>query len=350
MSETVRKPAAFRLDPPEPEAPRPRRLPRAGAAPEITFEAGEPAADRALVSVPPRPRPRGWRWGALFVSSLGALVSLGLGLSVTRLIEDLFARSAVFGWIALGLAGLAGLAAAAIIAREMWGLARLDRIEVVQVQAARALNQDDGDAAKAVIAALKDIYGGRADAAWGLAAVREQDGLILDPRDRVRLAERALLAPLDEAAHRLIARGARRVALVTTVTPAAALDILFVAAFNLRLLRQLAGLYGGRPSGLATLKLARLVVGHLAVTGGLALTDSLMQHVVGKGLIGRLSARFGEGTVNGILTARIGLAAREVCRPIPQEPKAKETLASLLREAFSFDAGEAANAPRRTRA
>ena len=50
---------------------------------------------------------------------------------------------------------------------------------------------------------------------------------------------------------------------------------------------------------------------------------------MGKGLLGRLSARFGEGTVNGILTARVGLAARDVCRPIPQEASAKDTLGSL---------------------
>ena len=75
-----------------------------------------------------------------------------------------------------------------------------------------------------------------------------------------------------------------------------------------------------------------MVVGHLAVTGGLALSDNLIQHVVGKGLLGRLSARFGEGAVNGILTARVGLAARDVCRPVPQETTAKETLGSLLRE------------------
>ena len=136
-------------------------------------------------------------------------------------------------------------------------------------------------------------------------------------------------------AHRIIAHAARRITLLTTVAPTPALDILFVAAQNLRMMRELATLYGGRPSTLATLRLARMVVSHLAVTGGIALSDNLIQHVVGKGLLGRLSARFGEGTVNGILTARVGLAARDVCRPIPQEASAKETLGSLMKELVS---------------
>jgi putative membrane protein len=78
-----------------------------------------------------------------------------------------------------------------------------------------------------------------------------------------------------------------------------------------------------------------MVISHLAVTGGIALSDNLLQHVVGRGLLGRLSARFGEGTVNGILTARVGLAARDVCRPIPQETSAKDTLGSLMKELVS---------------
>ena len=127
----------------------------------------------------------------------------------------------------------------------------------------------------------------------------------------MRLAERYLVDPLDEVAHRIIAKRARRVTLLTTVTPAAALDMLFVGAQNLSMLREIASLYGGRPSTLATFRLARMVVTHLAVAGGLALSDNFIHLFVGKGILGRLSARFGEGAVNGILTARIGLAARE---------------------------------------
>ena len=39
--------------------------------------------------------------------------------------------------------------------------------------------------------------------------------------------------------------------------------------------------------------------------------------------------------MNGILTARVGLAARDVCRPIPQETSAKDTLGSLMKELVS---------------
>lgn len=329
-----RRPQAFRIDP----APRPdkvRRQPRAIQASKIKFEEERDGQD---VVVPPAPLPssRTLRWGSLLVSTLFGLFLMWAGLSVTNLIDELFQRSQYLGWIGLGLAGLAGLAALAIILREIWGLLRLSRIEHIQTDAARALNHDDDAAAKRVLVALKDIYRNRPDAAWGLKTLAEHESDVMDGKDRIRLADRDLVSAFDDEAHRIIARRSRRVTMLTAVTPAAALDILFVAAQNLRMLREIASLYGGRPSVLATFRLARMVVGHLAVAGGLALSDSVIQHVVGKGLIGRLSARFGEGAVNGILTARIGLAARDVCRPIPQAAEAKETLASLTRELLSF--------------
>ena len=336
MTDGQRQPRAFVIDPPDPHEIKTetRRKPRAITG--IRFEP-EGGGDQPVVAPAPLPVSRQFRWGMLLGGALFSLIVMWAGLSISQLIEDFFSRSPALGWLASGLAVLAALAAGAIILREVLALIRLRKIESIQADAAHTLNADDPASGKRVIAELRSLYRNRPEQQWGLTALAEHDSDIMDPRDRLRLAERYLIIPRDEDAHRIIARAARRVTLLTTVTPAAALDILFVAAQNLRMMRELASLYGGRPSTLATLRLARMVVSHLAVTGGLALSDNLLQHVVGKGLLGRLSARFGEGAVNGILTARIGLAARDVCRPVPQETTAKETLGSLLRELVATD-------------
>jgi len=323
----------------KPRGPKAFVIDKRHAAAAIEFTADQPSRELTVTPPAPLPRSRTMGWGMILLTSLLSLIAMWAGLAATRLIEEFFARSQILGWAALTIAALAGFAALAIAIREIWGLKRLKRIEHLQADAARAINDDDATAAGNTIAALGHLYRGRHDTAWGLTSLAEHDADIIDPRDRVRLAERYLLLPLDAEAHRIVARAARRVTLLTAMTPAAALDILFVTVLNLRMLRQLAGLYGGRPSTLATLRLARMVVGHLAVTGGLALSDSLIQHLVGKGLVGRLSARFGEGAVNGILTSRIGLAARDVCRPVPQEASAKESLGSLLRELVTLNEG-----------
>ncbi len=71
--------------------------------------------------------------------------------------------------------------------------------------------------------------------------------------------------------------------------------------------------------------------------------DSLLGQVVGHGVAARLSARLGEGVVNGLLTARIGLAAMDLCRPLPflgvQRPKAGDFLGDLTRGQNDIDRG-----------
>ena len=335
MTGNHRKPTAFILDDEE----------KLKSRHKIEFETHESVGELVALPQVPHRTSKGFRWGFVLVSALASLLSLWAGLTITTLIEDFFARSAPLGWLALGIAGLTGLAALAIIFRETWGLARLRRIEHIQEISARAINLDETAAATETISSLESIYGNRSDTAWGMKTFRDHKNDIMDPRDRIKLLDRLVIRPLDDESHRIIARRARRVTLLTTVTPAAALDIVFVAAQNLRMLRELAELYGGRPSTLSTLKLARMVMAHLAVTGGLALSDNLIQHLVGKGLLGRLSARFGEGAVNGILTSRIGLAARDVCRPVPEAESTKETLGSLLRELVTLNEGKEAGTP-----
>lgn len=327
-----RQPRAFILD-------EENKIPRSKAPRQtsIAFETDPADVQPPAVLAPAPPPLRAARWASLLFGALTGLFLVWAGLAATGLIEEAFRRAAALGWLAVALAGLAAFAALAIAFREIWGLIRLNRIEHVQADAAQALTSDDRAAARRAADAVVALNRGRVDSLWGLDQVRRHAGDVMDESDRLRLVERHLVLPRDADAHRIIARAARRVTLITTVTPVAALDIAFVAVQNLRMVRELASLYGGRPSTFATLRLVRMVMAHLAVTGGLALSDNLLQHVVGKGLIGRLSSRFGEGAVNGILTARIGLAARDVCRPIPQEASAKETLGSLLRELVSLD-------------
>jgi putative membrane protein len=334
----TRAPQVFVLDRDD-EKPKSRKAPK--------IEMAEEAIPADLIVLPhttSSPTKR-FRWGTILITALFALIVMWAGLTITQLVESFFARNAWLGWSALVLAALAGFAAVAIVTREVWGLYRLNQIEALQEKIARALNLSDNTLAKAAVGELETLYASRPDQSWALKTYRSHDQDIIDATDRLRLMDRIVLHPMDEEANRIIAKRARRVTLITTVTPLAALDILFVAAINLGMLRELAALYGGRPSTVATLKLARMVMTHLAVSGGLALSDNLIQHVVGKGLLGRLSARFGEGAVNGILTSRIGLAAIDVCRPIPSSKPNRETLGKLLTEIVRFGGKDETDAP-----
>jgi putative membrane protein len=80
------------------------------------------------------------------------------------------------------------------------------------------------------------------------------------------------------------------------------------------------------------IKLMRHVIAHLAVTGGMAASDSLIQQVLGHGVAAKLSARLGEGILNGLLTARLGLAAVDVTRPLPFSALPRPVLSDLVKD------------------
>ena len=329
MTDMPRNPQVFRITT---ETERPKK-----SAPKIEFAPIEehPVVITAPMAEANAKRPR-LRWGYLLITALLSLAALWFSLSLTNLIASLFAWSMSLGWLSVALASVAGVALAAILLHEFIGLMRLRKVERLQINTAKAFNQNDRKAAAAARDELQSLYSTRADLSWNYAQWRSHDEDIIDPPAAMRLAERLLLEPLDEAAHRIIAKRAKRVTLLTTVTPTATLDILLVGSQNLMMIRELAEVYGGRPSFFATIRLVRMAAAHLAVTAGLALSDNLLHLVVGKGLLGRLSARFGEGAVNGILTSRIGLAACDVLRPIAKTDSKRETLASLIKELANF--------------
>ena len=158
----------------------------------------------------------------------------------------------------------------------------------------------------------------------------------MDGRDLLMLAERDLIAPLDARAKALASAAARRVSVVTAVSPRAFFDVAFVLWESVRLIRRIAAIYGGRPGTLGLFRLLKAVVSHLAVTGSIAVGDTLLQQFVGHGLAGRLSAKLGEGVVNGLMTARIGLSAMDVCRPLPFLTEERPRLKDLAGDLVSF--------------
>jgi len=111
---------------------------------------------------------------------------------------------------------------------------------------------------------------------------------------------------------------------------------------NLRMIRRIAEIYGGRSGTLGSWRLARAVMTHLVATGAVAVGDDLIGSVAGGGVLSKISRRFGEGVVNGALTARVGVAAMEVCRPLPFTRGKRPSVTGLVKRALTGLFGRAA--------
>jgi putative membrane protein len=313
-----------------------RRGPRAFASTDVqplteTVESySDPLPEAATLPVAPR---MGWM-ARLLWGTAGLLVSLGLGLAINALIDSLFATNPWLGWVGLTIAGLFVLALIGVVIREAASLWRLRTLDHLKTQSLAVFETDNLKQADAVLGELRTIYAPRPDLSRALDKLTTNRPQFFDGGELLKFGERTLMAPLDARAKALTAASARRVALVTAVSPRALVDIAFVVWESVRLGGAIARLYGARPGLWGTWRLFGAILGHLAVTGGLVLTDGVVEQLVGQGLAARLSQRLGEGVVNGLMTVRVGIAAIRVVRPLPfttePQPMVRDYLPELV--------------------
>ena len=332
----MKAPFARPLDPETGEVTTGRRprafAPEAAPVPEvIEVLSDEPKVELAAEVAAP-PKLIGWLGRIVWIAG-GLLVSLALGLATERLVSELFATQPWLGWVAVAIVVVLAVALVAIIFREVASLMRLRTLDRVRAEALRVIETDDARKGRAIATELLGIYGRRPDLARAREELEANGKHVFDGAEHVRLSERLLMAQLDARARALTAASARRVALVTTVSPRALVDIAFVIFESVRLGGDIARLYGARPGVIGTWRLMGAILAHLAVTGGLVLTDGVVEQLLGQGLAAKLSARLGEGVVNGLMTVRVGIAAMRVVRPLPfvavKQPMVKDFIPEL---------------------
>ncbi|MEM0899131.1 MAG: TIGR01620 family protein [Pseudomonadota bacterium] len=281
------------------------------------------------------PRKKRFRLFGWIVSILFTILSIAFGLWLEQLVITLFERNPLLGWGALGLIGLLALLVLIVIIREITAIMRLKSIASLHSDIRASIEAGDDKALKKAANRLEQHYILDPRTAVGREKLRQQSGEVIDGADRIILAEKALLSSLDDQARDIVMQSARRVSVVTAVSPRAFVDIAYVLFENVRLIRVLSEHYGGRSGGFGTLRLLRSVLGHLAVTGTVAVGDTLVQQLLGQGIASRVSTRLGEGVINGIMTVRIGISAMDVCRPAPfhalERPRVTEFLNVLAK-------------------
>lgn len=324
MGEESKKPVLIELEGQE--------APNVADAPPIPDALPETTAMTRAVQIASRKSSAGLGWfGGAALSLLGFVVSL----AAYDYLMALWQRSPILGGIATGLLGLfcAVLLGAAL--RELAAFARLARIDGFQSRAAEALSEADLPAARKLGADLGRFYRARPELAQGCDILAVRSPEIMDAEDILGLAERELLAPLDARAVAEIEAAARQVATITALVPLALADLIAALTANLRMIRRIAEIYGGRAGSLGSWRLTRTVFAHLVATGAVAVGDDLIGSVAGGGVLSKLSRRFGEGVINGALTARVGVAALEVCRPLPFDRAPRPSVSAILRRALT---------------
>ncbi|EJF88789.1 YcjF family protein [Bartonella tamiae] len=275
-------------------------------------------------------------WGKLFLTSFSILFIFALGLWAESIVRSLFLQYEALGWVALSITIIAAFSLIIFILSEIRGIFRLRSVDKIRENAMNAVLNDDMSLARKAVDELILYTSHTLYTSKGRQEMESHKEDIIDGKGLIHLAEYHILSPLDREARKLILKSAKRVSIVTTVSPRAIVDLAYVLYETTRLIHSLASLYGARPGRFGFFSLIRRVLTHLAVTGTLAVGDGLVQQFIGQGLARRLSARLGEGVVNGLLTTRIGIATMDVLRPFPFSGQKRPGLSDFTSDLVGF--------------
>lgn len=245
----------------------------------------------------------------LAVAGLG-VAGLVLGLSLLQagnFVVAQFDRAAWLGWLTLGVAGLGFGAIFWGIWRELAGLRALAQVDALRATLAGGELAAAREAARAW-AAPRD---GGAEALAALDAAPDAEALAAV----LRAGPVATLAAKAEALGR---QAAIEAFAATAISPSPALDAAIVGYRGVRLVRQVAALYGLRPGLLGTLRLLRRTLGAAAAV---AATD-MASEAVARALLTHPVLRHVGGEVAGAgMAARriilLSRAAATACAPVP---------------------------------
>jgi putative membrane protein len=288
------------------------------------------AAMQTVTRIAARRRGLGLLWPVV-----GSLLALVISVATYDYLLGLVERYRPLGVAAVALTVLLAVLLVIHLVRELWAFRRLARIDSFRAEATAAHATADREAALALSERLGRFYAARPELDWPRRILDEQRADILDADAILELTERQLLAPLDAAARLEIEAAARTVATTTALVPLALMDVMTALWRNVRMIRTLAEIYGAHAGFFGSWRVLRLVAAHLLATGLVAVGDDMLGSVAGGHLLARISRRFGEGAMNGALTARVGLAALDVCRPLPFTALARPSTASITSRALA---------------
>lgn len=284
------------------------------------------------------------------------MVIAGIGLSgisvVAQAIQWTHNAFVTQDWIALGggVAGgliiAAGVGSVATEWRRLWRLRQRaeERDEARSLLSSHSIGKGRTFCEKLARQAGLD-QGHPALQRW-YAAIHETH----NDREIIALYAQLVQPVLDNQARREINRSAAESALMIAISPLALVDMAFIAWRNLRLINRIATLYGIELGYFSRLRLFRLVVLNIAFAGAGELVREVGMDWLGQDIAARFSTRAAQGIGSGLLTARLGIKAMELCRPLPwmndDKPRLGEfrrQLVAQLKETLSKTKSQAQN-------
>jgi putative membrane protein len=291
---------------------------------------------RLELSLPPTPEPDPpplpvVRRRSPLMVALGGLGVLAVGVAAIDLAEfvsSAFAHGAGFGIVAVAAVAAGAGGAFYWLSCELRGLLRLRSAERLRRLIPSALAGElkrELDEAAAILGRDPLLAGPVA----GYRAVLEAHH---SGGDALELFTRFVLGPADRLAQAATRRAAAQAFAINAVSPTMLTDTLFFAARALRLVREIAEIYGQRPGLAGTVHLLRRLIGGAGLVGAVDVAGGVLVQQLGGAVLERISANAAESAYAAQKMARLGLVAMALCRPVGFGPGEAPSLGGLVRD------------------
>ncbi|HET8726606.1 MAG TPA: TIGR01620 family protein [Alphaproteobacteria bacterium] len=284
---------------------------------EFVLDEAQPTADRAidLAAQPPvdrRPRPaRRFLWALAVL--LVALVGFELGTFIYARFQEHWAIGAGFALLTAAVVGCA-VAWAAIEIRALGRLKSVDRAR------ARLLAKNGEDASTETVRLIEEVSASLARRPSLVPALQRYQEEVQDTHEvpqRLALFSRTVLSVADREAYHAVGRAARDVGVLTAVVPTALADTAVLVWRNVRMVREVAEIYGYRAGPVGTWALIRRLLSGAALVAATDIAGGILAQQLGGALTEVVAAKLGGSAVATTRTLRLGLLAMQLCRAVP---------------------------------
>ncbi len=260
-----------------------------------------------------------------------AILAVFSGLIGWQAIDSVITAIQAADWLSLSWAGFfAVLASLGLsgLAKELWQLRQLKGHFDIQEQGEALLKSDSFGKAKPFCESLakQSAMPGKTPSydRWvNSISSSHTDAEVAELYDAI------VIADLDKKAQQVVTKISGESALLVAASPLAIADMLLVAWRSFKMLDELAKIYGVQLGYWSRLKLFKFTLINMAAAGASEIIAEASMDLLSMDLAGKVSTRAAQGIGVGILTARLGLKAMSLLRPMPWSNDRKVKLSDL---------------------
>ncbi len=294
--------------------------------PDLPSETNPDLINKNL-NIEPLLRPKRQKW-------LGVgLVTGFISLVGWQAVDSLYTAYQTGDWLTLGWSGFVGCIAGLGLSRlgkELITLRRLKKHFSTQEKAEQILQEDGFGKAESFCRALNydtnNVSLNQAVESWDSKLEPSYND-----KEVFELYDSIVIKQQDQQAIKTISKYSSHSAVMVALSPLAIADMLLVAWRSLKMLEDLAGVYQIELGYWARLRLFKLVLANMAFAGATELAIDTGMDIMTTSLLQKLSARAGQGVGVGLMTARLGIQAMKLMRPLPWLTDQKSSL-SVVRK------------------